>query len=1818
MGRLYQWEKSLPQSSDSTFKLPTLEGIKNFGVTTAASALGAASGIAAAGRASFGVQAADTTQPTLDKPLTGKSPVAAELSSIFGVAESYLSKKEEQLRQSPSYKPELNVISRSDGTYDWSKLKNTNVLLGELGTAFGSMIPIFASAFLTKGGAIPTVGTATLMEKGSAVQDYEQSIAQQRGIDVKDLTQEDKVLANKSSTAYGLVAGALESILPRKVINSVFGTKAATSLINRILINAPIKALEDMAIEGSTEALQQYAQNVIAKLSTIDPNRKLSTGVIDSAIGGALGGATVGAIEGVSPGKQIPVAPVTGETKQIEKPKLSVQTTPQDNFTKILPQLSEKETAVLTSAVSTPVAVENVQQLTPAERQVLGVALTVAKEIPGADIKTIDTNIKMIESTGVKVPETQQIVTPKTPIEQKPIPTPATVEKPVLPAEKPVTKKEVKNIVEEAVKAPNKTFITEDVQGNKVRQQFIRLANKKEQRGGVNRTRGFQSIPEKQGYEIVYKPYGENGAGYYYSQIVQPKTAAKRLEAKPKQKLVKQPEILTTIFGTNGKIDVTEKNYAQYRNRLTVATRNRLDALVKTKATVKKKIRPVENEKEYRIFSELETAQAGNREYIEARPESKTNEPTIIGHKSTFPQWVPEEYRKSSIIKPVLEHITNGTLPKTQKQIEFYNLLSDKLGQGKPSGPSYSFLTKRNLDGFLTEEYAQKLIREIEKETNPNIRAVLQYRLYKTWETKNSNGGTFYNRGVFDEKEMTISMARDMKPKEFKKVLRHEIRHSAFSLMSASDKMKVVRWYKSLNEKELIAIFGTQETLDHYRDTYRGDDMKMADEVANWNNDTQTNRNPISDIFHKIVRLIVAALRSINSYIFKKTQARMDIEDLYKDVFSQTGGENFARSPGYMEYLKKEGHVAGRILLDRKIGDVVLMANVQKKEGSTEKMRPQELFNSAWKKLYGVDAPKHLYSLLNVGFHVGSVTKKAFIKGKQVERSKTPALRAKVREENALKVREIRTTLRKMYKDKTATAQEIKAKVVEYVKANIPLSKRGQYLIAVKNSKNATHLSKVIASVDAKRAQYERSKLVNSINNVLENIDKLPVDLQRTIISITSQIELKKHTKRLLKRLHKTQEYLDKQANDYEMPRRVLNELGILKRTPFEQLSTQKLIDINNRLQQYNLVGRNIMKDKLVLERKEMNDLLSDLEKGSINLDVIHPDEKLNTFVRDNLENPEETTSLKEKAKNNYDIGKDRFSRLRIHLIGIDRLFNLLDNRADYTGPNYRIFKEPIDELWNQWQSSEDRILMSFYKMINELKLTKKSSERIAIYAYNQQRGGRKKLLEDRKFTEEQIDAIVLNKKEKLAYDFMRQNLDDVHEALTKKMEKENNVILGRQENYFPMLTDYGVTKPLLEEMQDMSRLKTVPFGSIQERKENAHQVLKLDAFQVFDSYIGKATYFMTMDFTLSRLNKLASSETYRKSIGENAQRAVLEWLDVLARKGGAVHKETTWEEKLNHFNNNLSVVVLGLRITTMAKQPLALLDGAAEIGAYAFRGTKMILDEDWRGFMRENSSEMRNRSGGDIAFERIIHDEVMPRIQDRAMYPIKFLDFYTAGAVWVGAYTKKMDELGLAVDFKKPNKEALAYANLVVRKTQASGSFKDLPLAVVNEYRTISKLFFKFQTFILNRWSYLSEDLPDKMKHNKKLAVQQLAFLSLSAMLEAGISSVYYSMLYGGDDDKKESKASIAVRSILSSFIQTVPFLGQLIASLNYGTTPVPLIEIGNKFFDSLKSVKDAKKMQTKEKHALRAAAYAFGVYYGIPTSQAQQLLEKWLFPSK
>lgn len=103
--------------------------------------------------------------------------------------------------------------------------------------------------------------------------------------------------------------------------------------------------------------------------------------------------------------------------------------------------------------------------------------------------------------------------------------------------------------------------------------------------------------------------------------------------------------------------------------RLTDALKWRL--LKGPEATPPIKTEAAESEAGQLIRQELAASIPGER--------FRTEEGDISGYSSTFPQWIPEDLRKISLINKVEEHLQAGTVPKFKKQLELYNVVKSKI-----------------------------------------------------------------------------------------------------------------------------------------------------------------------------------------------------------------------------------------------------------------------------------------------------------------------------------------------------------------------------------------------------------------------------------------------------------------------------------------------------------------------------------------------------------------------------------------------------------------------------------------------------------------------------------------------------------------------------------------------------------------------------------------------------------------------------------------------------------------------------------------------------------------------------------------------------------------------------------------------------------------------------------------------------------------------------------------------------------------------------------------------------------------------------------
>jgi hypothetical protein len=535
----------------------------------------------------------------------------------------------------------------------------------------------------------------------------------------------------------------------------------------------------------------------------------------------------------------------------------------------------------------------------------------------------------------------------------------------------------------------------------------------------------------------------------------------------------------------------------------------------------------------------------------------------------------------------------------------------------------------------------------------------------------------------------------------------------------------------------------------------------------------------------------------------------------------------------------------------------------------------------------------------------------------------------------------------------------------------------------------------------------------------------------------------------------------------------------------------------------------------------------------------------------------------------------------------MDAVFDYLDNSKNYLGANYRIFKRRIDVAYSLYLDAKFAITQRADAKANELKLEEDNMERIGLYAAKVQKGGMEKLLSF--FTEEQIDSVVLTDNEMEFYKFMRKELDNLRPLIEKVMREVYNQPLGEVENYFPFMTDFEVMsdKEIRDRFGDKvtthydTLKKNVEMGFTKERVGGKTRI-KLNAAEIFGSHIDNATYLINVGKETKYLGELARTDEYGQAVGDVGQEVVREWIDLIARKGISQGDRI---KVLDAVRNYTGLLALGFKLSSALVQVTSLMDGAALIGTHAFSGFKNIVtDSEWRAFVIDNMPELRNRIGDDIAFQDFKKNSWNKKIGEIAFAPLKTLDKFAACGVASGAYVKYCEDNDIVVDLSNPNEEALIYAQKMMRRTQSSSQFKDLPLAITKGKLTgnisVDKAILQFQSFMLNRWSLIRHDLwrVGIKGTNKKQAVNIAMWLIAANFAELGIRKWTKEMIAQlTDEELPEEDEDKEFEKNLGQVLQNIPFVGSMYYSILYGDYPIPTISMTGRIIKKIGSAMKA-----------------------------------------
>lgn len=797
--------------------------------------------------------------------------------------------------------------------------------------------------------------------------------------------------------------------------------------------------------------------------------------------------------------------------------------------------------------------------------------------------------------------------------------------------------------------------------------------------------------------------------------------------------------------------------------------------------------------------------------------------------------------------------------------------------------------------------------------------------------------------------------------------------------------------------------------------------------------------------------------------------------------------------------------------------------------------------------------------------------------------------------------------------------QARKQALAEYIRENAPKDVVGPLLRQAKEPKTDNQLLRAMSRVDDIIENKNRQTTIKEISKLFQKADSarnIAVEYRDLIESIENEINFKNRRIETIQRLRRTKAWLDKQiaaGKDVMVPRRIYEAVQSLDKTSIHDFGLDDLYILYDTLDTMMNLGK-------VKQQNRASAYIA--EKGQIEKELLEaPTEKIETVeekkkpIGGELEPSDKLVNLMRR-------GRNLAQAVDLNITPMDTIFDIFDKGAGYVGSWYRNFKRRTDINFSNYLQEKWPIQDKAVALVKELKLDERNFERIGVHAANIQEGGRQKLLNSG-MTEKEIDAIKLTDNEQKYYDFMRENLDALFPRIQEMMAAVFNEEIGQVKNYFSFMTDFEALNELeaaqrVFDEEGRQRLQTKPnLGFTKERVGVGKQKIRLNAHKVFMSHIDNALYAIHMTYTNKMLSELIESPDLEKKVGLRGKTIIKQWLDLVNRKGGVSGQQQI--EALDFLRKHYGVAVLGLKLSSAMKQPIALLNGAELIGQYAFRGAQAIAsDKRWRKLIAQ-LPEIRERIGDDPSFLESSDNKAWRSMQETGMAPLKQLDRLTAASVAAGAYMKTLDKRGVEVNFDKIDKEAMQYAQQIVRRSQSTSTFKDVPLAVSRgklgerfENRSIAKTILQFQTFMLSQWAILRRDLPNDLAHGRFQEAGTKALFYASALATevfvSNLSKQIISSLFGGDNKDKEF-----LKQYFMQALQSVPFVSQAVSAASYGSIPVPLLSAMTQGFDNFKNYLRSKSPKAKAKWMRISLLESMGGVFGVTgTMQLSQILRK------
>lgn len=349
------------------------------------------------------------------------------------------------------------------------------------------------------------------------------------------------------------------------------------------------------------------------------------------------------------------------------------------------------------------------------------------------------------------------------------------------------------------------------------------------------------------------------------------------------------------------------------------------------------------------------------------------------------------------------------------------------------------------------------------------------------------------------------------------------------------------------------------------------------------------------------------------------------------------------------------------------------------------------------------------------------------------------------------------------------------------------------------------------------------------------------------------------------------------------------------------------------------------------------------------------------------------------------------------------------------------------------------------------------------------------------------------------------------------------------------------------------------------------------------------------------------------ETLGRDVYKQFRPWLQSIANDMNVDTRGLAfWDRLANKARTTATMVGLGFRFTTMLAQATGYSDVAEVIGARwtasgfkAFWGTPAKMAAA-REFVFDRSGEMANRMNQldrDIkeGLRTLIGDtSATAKVKQFAFYGIGMMDMAVSVPAWLGGYNKALHE-GMT------EKDAIYYADKVVRNSQGAGAAKDLAaIQRGSEFQKLITVFYSYFSHFYQRQRNLGRDVGEAVRSR---AAGDLPMLMARAWWLMAVPPIMGAILTGQGPKEDENWGAWALQKVGLNLFMGVPvardIAGGIDSGLGYQFTPVAraVKTIGAAAKDVLALVDEDKDVSDRwVKHAIESAGYITG----LPTGQA------------